>query len=111
MPRCRAAVVLGDYTGDVYYTRNFFCCVKRLDGSEWRGYVQVMSAANANTFMLGMVVQAVQYKLQLPDDRTLLLDPFFHSDIWVPFSLLENQVAWYFIEHLKSRVFVLDTQF
>ena len=111
MPRRRAAVVPGGYTGDVYHTRNFHCCVKQLDGMEWRGTVNFMTAANVNNFLLGMVVQEVRRKLQLPDDRTLLLDPFFHNDIWVPFSLHENQDTWYFIEQLKSRVFVLDTQF
>ena len=65
MLRRRATVGTGGYTGDVFYTRNFNCCVKQLDGLEWRGTVNVMSVVNANNFTLSMVVQDVRRKFQV----------------------------------------------
>jgi len=44
-----------------------------------------MSLSKVNASDWGIDVQTVQNKLQLSDDRTLLLDPFFHNDIGVPF--------------------------
>ena len=104
MPRRRAAVGTGGYTGDVFDTRDFYCCVKQLNGLEWRETVNVMSAVNVNNFTLSMVVQQVRCRVQLPAGRTLVLDDSMHSYASLPTSLRENQDAWYFIEEMKPCV-------
>jgi hypothetical protein len=99
----RASVPTGGYTGDVFYLRNFYCCVKQLNGMEWRETVSVMTAANVNKFTLSMVVREVIRRMQLLADRTRVLDDSMHSYATLPSSLSENQVAWYFIEEMKPR--------
>ena len=110
MPRRRAADETGGYTGEVYWTRIFSCCVKKLNGLEWRGTVNVMSALRTNIFTLNMVVRELVRRMQLPADRHLCLDDNWHSYAPLPASLPENKDAWYSIEEMKPRVAVIDLE-
>ena len=67
-----------------------------------------MSAVNQNHFTLNMIAQEVERRMQLPAERTLVLDDSMHSHAPLPPSLRENQNASYFIEDIKPRVAATD---
>ena len=98
MPRKPAADAPGDYRGDVYYTRNFCCVVKMLNGQEWRSWINVRTAANQNHFTLNMIIRELRNQMQLPANRNLYLDDSWHSFAPLPASLPEKYVNWFFIE-------------
>ena len=98
MPRQPAASAPGDYKGDVYYTRNFWCVVQMMNGEEWRSWINVSTAPNQNHFTLNMIVQELRKKMQLPANRSLCLDDSWHSFAPLPASLPEKYVDWFFIE-------------
>ena len=98
MSRKPAADAPGDYRGDVYYTRNFWCVVKMLNGQEWRSWINVRTAANQNHFTLNMIIRELRNQMQLPANRNLYLDDSWHSFAPLPASLPEKYVNWFFIE-------------
>ena len=87
MLRKSAAGETGGYRGDVYYTRNFYCCVKMLNGEEWRSWICVMTAANQTQFTLNMIVRELATRMRLLADRTFSLDLSVHSYAVVSASL------------------------
>ena len=108
MPGTRSKADAGGYRGESYWTRNYYCHVKQLNGLEWRGTVNVMSAVDTNIFTLEIVVRELVRRMQLPADRHLFLDDAWHSYAPLPASLPENMDAWYFIEEMMPRVAVAD---
>ena len=84
--------------GDVYYTRDFHCYVRRVDGTQWYQKFSLMSEANKDHFTFGMVYQKVAQLMELPNDHTLVIDDTKHSFNPLPSSLNENQIGWYLKE-------------
>ena len=108
MPPKKAAAASGSIPGEVYYTRNFTCIVRRLNGEQWQRTINLMSEANRNHFTLKMIYWEIVRLMELPDDRTLMIDDSRHSFNTLPPSLREYQDWWYFVEVMKPGVAASD---
>ena len=108
MPPKKAAAAYGRIPGDVYWTQNFNCFVRRLNGEQWQRTVNSMSKANRNHFSLDMIYREVVRLMELPDDRTLVLDDSRHSFNTLPRSICQSQDSWFFLEVMKPGVAASD---
>ena len=108
MPPKKAAAAYGRIPGDVYWTQNFNCFVGRLNGEQWQRTVNLMSKANRNHFSLDMIYREVVRLMELPDDRTLVLDDSRHSFNTLPRSICQSQDSWFFLEVMKPGVAASD---
>ena len=108
MPPKKAAAACGRIPGDVYWTQNFICSVRRLNGEQWQRTINLMSEANRNHFFMDEMYWEVVRLMALPDDRILRLDDSRHSFNTLPRLIYSYQAMWCFIEVVKPSIAASD---